>query len=51
MNSQGTTVSKRADPPAAPGTDTGTKNKGNNNSKKNESRLGLRKLQILKENM
>ena len=34
MNSQGTTVSKRADPPAAPGTDTGTKNKGNNNSKK-----------------
>ena len=36
-NSQGTTVSKRADPPAAPRTDNGTNNKGDNNSKRNES--------------
>ena len=38
MNSQGNTVSKRADSPAAPGTDTRTNNKGDNNSKRNESR-------------
>ena len=37
-NSQGTSVPKRADSPAAPGTDTGTNNKGDNNSKRNESR-------------
>ena len=36
-NSQGTTVSMRADPPAAPVADTGTNNKGDNNSKGNES--------------
>ena len=37
-NSQGTSVPKRADSPVAPGTDTGTNNKGDNNSKRNESR-------------
>ena len=35
-NSQGTSVPKRADSPAAPGIDTGTNNKGDNNSKRNE---------------
>ena len=37
-NSQGTSFPNRADSPVAPGTDTGTNNKGDNNSKRNESR-------------
>ena len=46
MNSQGNTVSKRADSPAAPGTDTGTNNKGDNYSKRNESRRVTRSQKV-----
>ena len=45
-NSQGNTVSKRADSPATHGTDTGTNNKGDNNSKRNESRRVTRSQKV-----
>ena len=46
INSQESTVSKGADSPAAPGTDTGTNNKEENNSKRNESRRVTRSQKV-----
>ena len=46
MNSQETTVSKRADSPAAPENNTRTNSKGDNNSKGNESRRVTRSQKV-----